>query len=269
MAERDVLTDDQIQGYIDDRLRDRDRAAVAAYLLAHPEVAGEVETLRRQSEALKAVGQEILDEPVPERLRQALHQPKVVNLAEARRARASPFLEAAAAVLLFCAGGATGWFVSGKVDGPLQAQDLIAADAANMFAFYDGTARDYPLDFPPDRTAELISWFSRSFEREVPPPDLSAFDYEYRGGRMLPTAGQNVGFFQFEGASGQRLAVFFWAADKPPSNVTSIGHQQNVSARYWFGDGLSFAVMGAEDNPELEQAAEAVFAFYESRLGGV
>lgn len=65
MDDRDALTEDQIQGYIDDRLNERDRAAVAANLLAHTEVAAEIEILRRQNEALKGVSHH-LDEPVPE-----------------------------------------------------------------------------------------------------------------------------------------------------------------------------------------------------------
>ncbi|NJO37086.1 MAG: hypothetical protein HC871_04995, partial [Rhizobiales bacterium] len=72
MADRNILKQDRIQDYIDNRLNDRDRASVAAYLLANPEVGNAVERLRRQNEALKAIGQEILDEPVPERLRSVL-----------------------------------------------------------------------------------------------------------------------------------------------------------------------------------------------------
>jgi anti-sigma factor RsiW len=265
MAEQDFLSNDQIEGYIDGRPNGRDRATVAAYLLANPEMAGEVETLRRQAEALKGIGQEILDEPVPERLRDVLYRQNVVSLGEARRARASPFLEAAAAILLFCVGGGVGWFINEQVDPPLHLEDLIASDAANVFAFY-GAERDYPLDFPPDRTPELVSWFTKSFQREIPPPDLSDFSYEYRGGRLLPTAGEKTGFFQFEGTDGERLAVFFWAADKPPTGIARISRQENVSARYGFGDGLSFAVMRDEANPDLERASDAVFSLYEANF---
>jgi anti-sigma factor RsiW len=269
MAEGYVLTDDQIQGYIDDRLKERDRAAVAAYLLANPAAAAEVETLRRQSEALKGVGQEVLDEPVPERLRNVLdqqNQGNVVSLNEVRRRRASPFLEAAAAVLLFCVGGGVGWFINDQVNPPLNPADMIASDLAGVFAFY-GAARDYPIDFPPDRSEEFATWIGRSFEREIPPPDLSEFAYKYGGGRLLPAAGIRTGFFQFYGPDDARIAVFFWPAERPPQSILELGRQENISARYWFGDGLSFAVMSDEANPDLERAAESVFAFFEEKLG--
>ena len=74
MLERNAFTDQQIQDYIDGRLNERDRAAVAAYLLAHPRVATDVEAVRRQSDALRALGQEILDAPVPEHLRRIVRE---------------------------------------------------------------------------------------------------------------------------------------------------------------------------------------------------
>ncbi len=67
-------TEEQIQAYIDDLLSGRDRAMVAAYLLDHPEIGLEVATLRRQNEALRQIGEEVLDEPIPERLRAVVRQ---------------------------------------------------------------------------------------------------------------------------------------------------------------------------------------------------
>jgi anti-sigma factor RsiW len=265
MVEREGLADRMIQDYVDGRLDERDQAMVAAYLLVHPEVASEVEIQRRQNEALKGIGREILDEPVPEHLRNVLREPAVVNLASERRRRSSGFLEAAAAIVLFCRGGALGWFMHDKLTPSIGLENLIAANAADVYAFYGGE-QDYPLDFPPDRTAELVSWINQSFQREIPPPDLASLSYEYRGGRLLPISGASSGFYQFESPGGSRLAVFFWPADQPPTQLSRMGRQENISARYWLGDGFSFAVMSDQDNPDLESAAKAVFSFYDGAL---
>ncbi|MGF1475319.1 MAG: anti-sigma factor family protein [Geminicoccaceae bacterium] len=264
MADRDPFTDEQIQAYIDNQLSERDRAAVAAYLLAHPNVARTVETLRRQSEALRGIGQEILDEPVPARLRNAVYQPVAAPPAPVGGVRSSSFLEAAAAILLFCVGGGLGWFMHDRLTPKLSASDLIAAEAVNLFSFY-GTARDYPIDFPPDRTTDLVSWLGKSFEREVPPPDLASMSNTYQGGRILPTHGSRGGFFQFQGPEDTTLAVFFWPSDSAPSRLSEIEDQGNVSAKYWFNDGLSFAVMSNAQAKQLEPAAQAVFDFYKQR----
>lgn len=267
MVEHDVLTDHQIQDYIDDRLDQRDRAVVAAYLLSNPSAAADVEAFRRQNEALKGLGHDILDEPVPARLRDALYQQTVVQLSAERRRRFSPFMEAAAAIFLFCVGGALGWFVHDKLTPRIGVENLIAASAADVYAFYD-SERDYPLDFPPDRTEDLVSWIGHAFERDIGPPDLAGLSYAYRGGRVLPISGASSGFFEFESADGARLGVFFWPAERAPTRLEKMGRQENIAARYWLGDGFSFAVMSDEANPDLENAAETVFSFYDAAFTG-
>jgi anti-sigma factor RsiW len=197
MADSRMLADHKFQDYIDGRLSERDQAAVAAYLLVHPDVAAEVEMLRRQTEALRGIGQEILEEPVPARLRTVLYRHvdervEPVGLRGGKSPRSFRFLEAAAAILLFCAGGAFGWFLHDRLTFPPGAQDLIASNIADLYRFYGGE-HDYPVDFPPDRTAELASWIERSFDREILPPDLADLSYEYRGGEVLPVSARASG----------------------------------------------------------------------------
>jgi anti-sigma factor RsiW len=115
MADHEILADYRIQDYIDGRLDERNQALVATYLLAHPDVASKVETLRRQNGALKGIGQEILDEPVPPRLRDVLRQQTELTFAGRRNLRSSSFLEAVAAILLFCVGGVLGWFMHDRL----------------------------------------------------------------------------------------------------------------------------------------------------------
>ncbi len=144
MVERNPFTDQQIQDYIDGRLGERDRAAVAAYLLAHPRVAADVEAVRRQSDALRALGHEILDEPVPAHLRRIVHARRALCTAELRpdppatRQPAShvrSFLKIVAALLLFCTGGAAGWFAHGVVR-PAPTHEEMRADINRVYTFY-------------------------------------------------------------------------------------------------------------------------------------
>ncbi|HLT01409.1 MAG TPA: hypothetical protein VK001_04490, partial [Geminicoccaceae bacterium] len=270
MAKRSVFTDRQLQDYIDGRLSERDRASVAAYLLAHPDVAAEVETVRRQSEALRALGQEILDEPVPERLREVLRLPLARPRAEPdadklraappraepapeeppvappRRRRAPNFLEAAAAILLLCAGVGLGWLAHGIAQPAPSPEDRLLAQMAYAYGLYG--ARDYPVAFPPERADDFVGWIGRSFQREVRPPDLADFGYRYRGGRVIPTAGTRIGLFQFEHPENAGLAVFFWTADTRPEIIRALDAHEDIAARFWNADGLNFAVVSDRTN---------------------
>jgi anti-sigma factor RsiW len=271
MANRSVFADRQLQDYVDGRLSERDRAAVAAFLLAHPHVAAEVEAVRRQSDALRALGHEILDEPVPERLRALLRDPKTCSRAQARpmTARAQPrraprLLATAGALLLLCVGGALGWFAQGALRPAPTPADALLAHMADAYALY-GTG-DYPGLFPPERANEFVTWIGRSFEREVPPPNLAELGYRYRGGRLLPNADAHIGLFHFEHPHNARLAVFFWTNAGTVSVLPSLPERNGLAARFWTTDGLSFAVIGDKTDRDLETAADSVFKFYEQAL---
>jgi anti-sigma factor RsiW len=288
MVERSAFTDEQIQDYIDGRLSERDRATVAAYLLAHPRVAADVDAVRRQSEALRALGQEVLDEPVPEHLRRILRTRRTppsrdvesatasgwraglpagaalsrnsVRLAMSAATRRLPSLhEVVAAIALVCAGGVIGWFGHALTRPAPSADDVLLAEMSHAYAFYG--ARDYPVAFPPDRAEEFVAWIGRSFEREVRPPDLAAFGYRYRGGRVIPSAGGNIGLFQFERPDDAELAVFFWATSAPPKVAHAEYDRDHLAAHVLTTDGLSFAVIGDKADRDLATAAAAVFAF--------
>ena len=94
------------------------------------------------------------------------------------------------------------------------------------------------------------------------PPDLDEFGYSYRGGRVIPSAGGSVGLFQFECPGNADLAVFFWTTATPPRLDLD-----NLAARLWSTNGISFAVVSDKANRDVEAVAAAIFAFYGKALG--
>ncbi|MGH7004402.1 MAG: anti-sigma factor family protein [Alphaproteobacteria bacterium] len=65
MKDRRVITDADLQDYIEGRLDAAARAKVEARLAADPRLAAEVERLRRQAIKLQEVGKTVLEEPIP------------------------------------------------------------------------------------------------------------------------------------------------------------------------------------------------------------
>ncbi len=74
MTRSELVSEDEIQEYLDGRLRADRKAVVEGYLARHPERAAEVQALMRQQGALKRLGEEILSEPIPERLQEVLRR---------------------------------------------------------------------------------------------------------------------------------------------------------------------------------------------------
>lgn len=75
MPERHAPTELEIQDFVDGRLNPRHRELVTEWLVANPHAAAGAAAMREQNEMLRLLGQEILDEPVPERLRAVLRRP--------------------------------------------------------------------------------------------------------------------------------------------------------------------------------------------------
>ena len=76
------VTEADLQAYADGKLPEERRAAVAAWLAAHPEDAERIESYRQIGQELRSSYDSVLDEPVPERLA------RTVRMGRARRVAA-------------------------------------------------------------------------------------------------------------------------------------------------------------------------------------
>ena len=222
MVERNPFTDQQIQDYIDGRLGERDRAAVAAYLLAHPRVAADVEAVRRQSDALRALGHEILDEPVPAHLRRIVHARRALCTTELRpdppatRQPAShvrSFLKSlprfsCSAPAARPAGSRTASF------GPRRSRRRCAPRSTASIRSMACVTNRSPFRRSARKSSSPGS--AAPSRARCGPPDLDEFGYSYRGGRVVPSAGVNVGLFEFERPTMLSSSMFFWTSAAPP-----------------------------------------------------
>jgi hypothetical protein len=67
-AMHDQITPDDLQDYIEGRLSPNNEARVEAYLRLNPAEAAHVELLRQQARYLRKLGEDIVQEPVPDHL---------------------------------------------------------------------------------------------------------------------------------------------------------------------------------------------------------
>lgn len=66
------LTDEQINDYIDGRLSAQERAAVAAVLLADPDLMYKVMRMILVNDIVRGLGGHVLTDPLPDSIKQAL-----------------------------------------------------------------------------------------------------------------------------------------------------------------------------------------------------
>ena len=66
------VSEDDLHAYVDGTLDGARRLAVSLYLAAHPAEAARVEAFRAQKEAVNALFGKVVEEPLPQRLKQTL-----------------------------------------------------------------------------------------------------------------------------------------------------------------------------------------------------
>lgn len=200
-SESRPVGEDELHAYVDNQLDAWRRVEVERYLAAHPAVAQRVNADLQQRALLREAFMRDDDEPLAARL-------NLASLIEQRMVQRRFPWRAAAAVLLAvslgaAAGAAGGMWFAGRPIGPFM---TLAADTAASYAVYSADKRR-PVELWAAQREDLNRWVSNRLNRPVAAPDLAAFDYQFLGGRLVPTARGPGALFMYENHQGGRLVL--------------------------------------------------------------
>lgn len=279
MPETFKMTDEVVQDYIDGRLDQGERTKFVAHLDENPADAEFVSDLQRQDVLLKKLGSRILDEPVPDRLRAVLNDARTPGMAKQapatqtaasspagwfRRFVAPQVITASLVALLV--GGACGWYGRGYVlPDPVTMDDIILSNGLDAYRLYGSADYSNPVEFSGDRLADLTNWLDQSFKANIKPPSLEDQGYSLIGGRILPYASGNYGFFLYENQQKARVAVICWPQGKQTTARTAprFAPGKDYSSHYWNKNDFGFAVYGQSSNADFKSISDAVVGFYD------
>jgi anti-sigma factor RsiW len=248
------IGEDDLQAYIDGRLEADRRAAVDAYLTAHPETKEQVATDGRIRDELRRQLADKYVEPVPARLR-------VENLRAARRSVwPRRWSAVAAGLVLFLAGAGGGW-VAGRAQAPGLRPELptsmVAQDASSAYRTFVVEVA-HPVEVDASREAHLVQWLSKRLGRKLAAPNLSRFGYRLMGGRLLSCDKGAAAQLMYDDAGGRRLTVYVQAA-QGGATAFRFEQQGDASTFAWIDQGFGFAVTATAGRDELQPIAEAVY----------
>jgi anti-sigma factor RsiW len=243
-----TVNEDELLAYADGQLDEARRAEVAAWLSDHPAEASRVEEYRRQNEALHALFDPVLEEPVPPRL----HRPQPASWR-------MPLLRHAAVVAWLAIGGTLGWFLHGMQENRSAATTAFVRQAAIAHVVYTPEVR-HPVEVGAEQEAHLSAWLSKRLGVSVKAPHLGEAGYELVGGRLLPGGNGPAAQFMYQDGRGQRLTLYV-RTDGDGSRETAFRYarEHNVGVFYWIDGPLGYALSGDLDKPELLKVAQAVY----------
>lgn len=272
---------DDLHAYADGRLPAARRAAVEAYLAAHPGAAAEVAAWRETDAQLHRALDPLLNEPVPQR-----RIPAAI-LGAARRPTATGFGAmrgwgvVALSVACLAIGSGAGWLSRGVVERTMPMQRF-ANDALVSHVVFAPESK-HIVEVPADEEAHLVTWLSRRLDAQLHVPDLRSLGYRLIGGRQTVVADAPTAMLMYEGPGGTRISVqlrrmpsnrdtgFRLETLAPDNRVLQAIHpavdHPPPMAFYWADHGLGFAVAGPLARAQLLEVAQVVFRQYSEFAG--
>ena len=248
------ISEADLQAFVDGSLPEARRAEVEAYLAERPEEAARLSSYRAHRAKLREHFAAVLDEPVPERLAEAVHRPARM------RGVAAAFGWLSIGIALGAAGG---WQVHAwRASAPPQAETpALVKRAAVAHAVYAPEVR-HPVEVGADQEAHLAAWLSKRLGAQVRPAHLDAVGFSLVGGRLLPGDTGPVAQFMYESPQRHRVTIYVRTRG-PDQRETAFRYSQEGSVRvfYWIDRGFGYAVSSADlGKDELLKIANAVYA---------
>lgn len=256
MSMEDRIDDTELHAYLDGELGEEERRAVEAWLAAHPEDARRVAAWRGHNDALAGLGADLLDQTPPERLTRVLD----AAARPTRRGDRAGWMRAAAALLLFVAGGATGWWLnaSGLIGGP--ARDGMFVDRAVGAHVVFTRERRHAVEARADtEERHLVRWLSRRLGRKLNPPSLDSAGFRLIGGRLVADDGGPAAQFMYQDSAKRRLTIYVRRARDEKNVAFRIAEARGVSAFYWIEKPYAYALIGKIERQELLKLGRMVF----------
>ena len=242
-----TLPESDLHAYVDGRLAEDRRGQVHQFLATHPEDMERARVYQEQNQALHALFDGVLSEPLP------------TQWQTPRRGWKSLVKPAAVAALWIVIGGWLGWSLRGTYNGRSAATIPFARQAATAHAVYTPEVR-HPVEVTAAEEEHLVNWLSKRLGNRLQVPHLSSLGYELVGGRLLPGEQGPVAQFMYQEKNGQRLTLYV-KTDVKAQRETAFRFAQegNVSVFYWIDHRLSYALSGELRKDDLLRIANVVY----------
>ncbi len=242
-------TEVEINAYVDGELGPETQAQVERHLGAEAEDARRVADYRAIGEALHALYDPVMAEPVPARLLAATERPRSAPLVWSMRI--------AAVLALLLVGGTGGWLLRQSTSDGVTAEIALARHAIEAHRLYSVEVR-HPVEVAADEEAHMTTWLSRRLGKPIKPPALAGAGFRLVGGRLLPADDKPAAQFMYENAGGQRLTLYFAVA---AGGDTSYRYVQDggTQALFWYIDGFGCALTGEFQRQDLMAIAREIY----------
>ncbi len=264
-------SDDRLVAYLDGEVETAERREIEAWLDGDPVARDRLAALSRSAMLLREAYDEVVREPVPERLIAAARGAAPARVVAFGRRRAAMLgarrrwrvaLPLAASLFGLLAGGGAAYLGVGKGlalgPGGTMAPAAIEAAAANNL-WLDNAAGYFKLvvaggdnaliDVPASGDShEALQRISQSLTQQVRLPDLKPWGLNFRGARLVVVDGRPAAqlVYTTENKAIGPIALIV-GSSKQPDIAPSFDRRQGVNMIYWRHQGRAYVLVGEAD----------------------
>jgi len=267
--------DDRLIAYLDGEVETTERREIEAWLDADPTARERLAALAESANLVRLAFDEVLREPVPERLIVAARGEKTsrepsgkIVLFKARQGAGQAAasrrwwtgLPVAASLFGLLAGGSVAYFsvikfapgdLVGKPPAVQQADadNLWLDNAAGYFKLVVNAGDNAPMDIPATGDPrEALQKISQSLPQKIQLPDLKPWGLNFRGARLVVEEGRPAAALVYttDNKAIGPLGLII-GSSKQPDIPPTFDHRQDVNLLYWRHQGRAYALVGQAD----------------------
>src|SRR5512133_145419 len=241
-----TISETDLHAYADGQLDEARRLRVQAHLAHDAEAAENVRVWSAQNQALRALYNPILNEPVPQRL----------LAARAQKSR-WPYYALAAGAMGLSFG--LGWMGRSYQADRMVDMAALPHRAAIAYAVYAPEVR-HPVEVGAEQQDHLVKWLSKRLGHELKVPLLTQQGFDLVGGRLLPGGKGPVAQFMYQDSRGQRITLYVSRRDAEPQDTAfRFSQEDKVAVFYWIDGKLGYALSAEMDRARLLTVATVVY----------
>jgi anti-sigma factor RsiW len=247
-------SDERLIAYLDGELDASESAEIALWLERDAGLRDRAAQLSESAALLRTAFDEVLHEPVPERLLAAARgeSAAVVDLAAVRRSRWTRFVTArqnwigmAAAASLACLliGGGVGYFASDAGIGRTETANV--NQPANTWLDNIAGYHKLYITASPGDIARFDVPAGQKLPQNTPLPNLKPWGLEFQGVRFLIIEGRPATqlFYTTDNKALGPITVVIASTNKPDI-ATKFDHRDDLNLLYWRHHGHAYAIVG-------------------------
>ncbi|MBM3478893.1 MAG: anti-sigma factor [Alphaproteobacteria bacterium] len=276
------IDDVMLMAYVDGEVDAETAREIEASIAADPAIGRRVAMFRQTATMMRGAFGEVLHEPVPARLVQALGGATAAPAAAAAmlplrgRTERPGYLWRNAGWAAAAAIGAVALLNAASQQGiaPFSQRAPVQEVAAvidaerwidNLAAWYRvhraSFEKDHRLlvDIGAENVEELERWVGAKLQREVAVPDLSSFGYRQQGGRLLLIGRRPAAQFFYAAENGELVQLVIGFTDQP-DREGRLDQRDEVNVVSWREKGYAYAFIGRIDGRRLWAMADATWA---------